>query len=728
MKKCPVCGVEHSDIVPVCSICGSSLENAEIIPDAGEQTPSKPPASEQAADLKEVTIPKPETTPTPDFSVEDIQAAVSSVVSAVVEQDKKASSAPVEEDPFDDDSPFVENVMKEKQRQKEEPAQEKAKSENQAAAPKTAQPSDAQQQKPARTKKTQERPVHTQAQTASTRKPAARKRAAKPSEAQTQQPAPSDIKAQSDGKKARTPRTSRIAIDTTAVAAASAEKVRAAKENAVAARERNMQAAEQQNTSGFDWSERKHKRNQSKSTPIIAAACALLALLIVAMVILLGKMMLGDGTEDNSSEANNGVTSSDVNDVENEDTQNTDTDANGTEDEDQQDTDTDTDGADADAENQDDTVLTENDPNAEDGTDTDTTETEETTDDQEQQDADTTDDQQEEETQQTEQPELPAITEVNETVYATSAVRVRDYPSTQYGEVINALAAGQSVQRTGTTSTGWSRVEIGNTVGYVYSSYLSTTKPSSDASDESSSSTAYAVTGVNVRETPNGTVIATLTEGQQVTLTGTEQGGWVQIKTGSITGYVYESYLSTSQSGNSTSSSDESDVKVTETNDTVYATTGVNVRDYPSSSSGNVIATLTSGQQVTRIGTTSSGWSKIKVGNVTGYVYSSYLSTSKPGSGSGSSTQTGYILPESNTRVYSKSELSSLSASQLRLARNEIYARHGRKFNDADLQEYFNNCSWYSGTVDPATFDANVTSYLNSYELANLQLITELEG
>ena len=87
-----------------------------------------------------------------------------------------------------------------------------------------------------------------------------------------------------------------------------------------------------------------------------------------------------------------------------------------------------------------------------------------------------------------------------------------------------------------------------------------------------------------------------------------------------------------------------------------------------------------------------------------------------------------YILPDSATRNYTKSELSSLSSSQLRLARNEIYARHGRKFNDKSLQDYFNNCSWYSGTVDPATFDANINSYLNSYELANLKLIKEVEG
>ena len=44
-------------------------------------------------------------------------------------------------------------------------------------------------------------------------------------------------------------------IDTTAVAAASAQKVQAAKDNAVAARQRNAQA-EGENPNSFDWSER----------------------------------------------------------------------------------------------------------------------------------------------------------------------------------------------------------------------------------------------------------------------------------------------------------------------------------------------------------------------------------------------------------------------------------------------------------------------------------------
>lgn len=707
MKKCPVCGVEHSDIVPVCSICGSSLENAEIIPSAGETAPAAAPNSAPAPAAPEKTdAPKQEAPKTPDFFQEDIQAAVSSVVSSAVDQGKHSGDGPAEIDPFNDDSPFVENVMKERMNQKaaagEKPAPKKApapKKQETAAKP-------GPEKKPAR-------------------KPAPKKPAAK-------RPEP--------GKKETQPKPADPFIDTTAVAAASAQKVQEAKQNAVAARERNTQGEEQKPDS-FDWSERKHKRNQPKTnTPVIAAVCALLALLIIAMVFLLGKMITGDGNDAQQPGDTNPPAAGDTADPGSEDQQP---------------------GDDASGENgttpedgtvpEDDTTLPENDPNAEDQTGDNTdpdAAAQENQDGQEGQDSQEQEGQPDGETpadaqqpedgdasgetqEQTEKPELPAITEADETVYATSSVRVRDYPSTQYGEVINALSAGQSVKRTGTTSTGWSRVKIGDTVGYVSSNYLSTTKPSSDAGDSSdSSTTAYATTGVNVRETPNGTVIGTLTQGQKVTLTGKQEGGWVQIKTDSLTGYVYKTYLSASKDGGSDNDTKD-DVKLTETNDTVYATAGVNVRDYPSASTGKVVATLSKGQKVTRIGKTSNGWSKIKTGSVTGYVSNSYLSTSQDGGddgGSGGSKTSGYILPESNTKNYTKSELSSLSKSDLRLARNEIYARHGRKFNDKSLQDYFNGRSWYSGTVDPATFDANINSYLNSYELANLKLIKELEG
>ncbi len=83
-----------------------------------------------------------------------------------------------------------------------------------------------------------------------------------------------------------------------------------------------------------------------------------------------------------------------------------------------------------------------------------------------------------------------------------------------------------------------------------------------------------------------------------------------------------------------------------------------------------------------------------------------------------------YILPESNSRTYTEEELKDLSADELRLARNEIYARHGRIFDAPDLKEYFEDKSWYKGTVDADDFN---NDELNGYEQKNLDLIKELE-
>lgn len=86
-----------------------------------------------------------------------------------------------------------------------------------------------------------------------------------------------------------------------------------------------------------------------------------------------------------------------------------------------------------------------------------------------------------------------------------------------------------------------------------------------------------------------------------------------------------------------------------------------------------------------------------------------------------------YILPECETRIYTREELSALSKDELRLARNEIYARHGRKFSAEDLRNYFQNKSWYTPLYEAAEFDAKGDSVLNDCEIANRNLIVELE-
>ncbi len=83
-----------------------------------------------------------------------------------------------------------------------------------------------------------------------------------------------------------------------------------------------------------------------------------------------------------------------------------------------------------------------------------------------------------------------------------------------------------------------------------------------------------------------------------------------------------------------------------------------------------------------------------------------------------------YVLAESNTREYSRSELEALDNYMLFLARNEIYARHGRGFKKQELRDHFGGKAWYSETVSPESFDEGV---LNEVEKANANLMLEIE-
>lgn len=83
-----------------------------------------------------------------------------------------------------------------------------------------------------------------------------------------------------------------------------------------------------------------------------------------------------------------------------------------------------------------------------------------------------------------------------------------------------------------------------------------------------------------------------------------------------------------------------------------------------------------------------------------------------------------YILPESDSRYYAEADIMHLTQEELRLARNEIYARKGRKFQDAALQEYFNSKSWYHGTIDADDFTQDM---LNKYEKQNAITISTFE-
>lgn len=84
-----------------------------------------------------------------------------------------------------------------------------------------------------------------------------------------------------------------------------------------------------------------------------------------------------------------------------------------------------------------------------------------------------------------------------------------------------------------------------------------------------------------------------------------------------------------------------------------------------------------------------------------------------------------FIFADSDSRYLTIDDLAGLDADTLRYARNEIYARRGRRFNDQELQSYFDSKSWYQGIIAPEDFQE---SMLSDIERKNAELILDYEN
>ena len=109
-------------------------------------------------------------------------------------------------------------------------------------------------------------------------------------------------------------------------------------------------------------------------------------------------------------------------------------------------------------------------------------------------------------------------TEMTQTMYAKSAVNVRDLPSTD-GKKIGSLKASQEITVTGKCDqTGWYRFDWNNTTGYVSDKYIVSEKPVSNVAATGNSNAA----GNNAAATQQNTAAPAATPAPaQTTTTGT---------------------------------------------------------------------------------------------------------------------------------------------------------------------------------------------------------------
>jgi len=77
--------------------------------------------------------------------------------------------------------------------------------------------------------------------------------------------------------------------------------------------------------------------------------------------------------------------------------------------------------------------------------------------------------------------------------------------------------------------------------------------------------------------------------------------------------------------------------------------------------------------------------------------------------------------PETSNRIIEYSDISNLSSRDLKIMRNEIFARHGYIFKTSDMVQYFSEQSWYR------PLHADVSSKLTDIEKKNVDFIKSYE-
>lgn len=72
-------------------------------------------------------------------------------------------------------------------------------------------------------------------------------------------------------------------------------------------------------------------------------------------------------------------------------------------------------------------------------------------------------------------------------------------------------------------------------------------------------------------------------------------------------------------------------------------------------------------------------------------------------------------------RILTEDDLAGLSSKELKIMRNEIYARHGFIFKTKSMKEYFTAQPWYKGKYN------DVSSMLSDIEIKNVEFIKKHE-
>ena len=200
------------------------------------------------------------------------------------------------------------------------------------------------------------------------------------------------------------------------------------------------------------------------------------------------------------------------------------------------------------------------------------------------------------------------FTEVNDTVTAKELTNLRTLPSTLDSEVVYQLRSGETVQRTGIGSNGWDRVIYNGQKLYAVHNFLTTDLSGSASGSGEGGNAADSASQSGTAETGNAGDSASQSEVAEDDSSGeTAVSGSAQADDGT---------------------SESAGVVFRDVSEAVTARDRVNLRDQPSTVTGNVVGTLNYGEAVVRTGISDSGWSRLEVNGQVVYASSRLLATS----------------------------------------------------------------------------------------------------
>ncbi|PEK99730.1 hypothetical protein CN601_22945 [Bacillus sp. AFS017336] len=248
----------------------------------------------------------------------------------------------------------------------------------------------------------------------------------------------------------------------------------------------------------------------------------------------------------------------------------------------------------------------------------------------------------------------------NTNTYKSSGngVRIRSGAGTSY-QILGSVNKGQSIEVI-SYSNGWYKVKVNGITGYMSATYVEKVTESNSSTNQVVTSGNYISTGNGVRirsgAGTNYQIIGSVNKNQKLDVISSSNG-WYKVKVNGLTGYMSASYVAKVTESNSNTDSNP----VVSTGN--YITTGsVNIRS-GAGTSYQILGSVNKNQKLDVISSVS-GWYKVKVNGLTGYISASYVAKATNSSSNSNNSQQNNTQPD-NSQTFNVQSLITYSKKYL---------------------------------------------------------------